>query len=459
MQTIDQKTDSRLTQHAFSVKREVMTTKKALHLFGLVLCAILLVGCQPKVYLMPPPVGIQPGGKLFDLSEGAKDDNLLFTLYATNRLPFDTSNRSDGYTIFPSEKLKLGYAIHRVGDESMTWEELYAESLNSERSEKILLRREYVRQVVTYDIDDNLQVSSSEADGYFQQIDEILDKAIDKDILVYVHGANSGFYRASAQGAQFYHFTGHNSLVLTFSWPSAESLLKYKVDVAHAKQTVPAFARLIELLGNHTKAKKINILAYSAGAQVTAPGLTYLVDKYPDLTKEELKKKLRIGEVYFAAPDAEFQSFAERYLKFKDIVGRTTININEDDSVLKLSAFQNGMSRLGRPDPSEVTPEQLQILIEASRTPQMDLLDISGSEALQAGGAHDSWYNHPWVSNDVLALLLFNAPPLKRGLVEFEHEDGSISYRFPSDYESRFRAMIVERHEDMLKKLKSEAGQ
>jgi len=436
-----------------------MVIKKALYLFGLVLCANFFTGCQPKVYLMPPPVGIQPGGQLFELSsEDTKDDNLLYTLYATNRLPFDTSNKSDGYSIFPSEKLKLGFAVHRVGDENMTWEEIYTESLNKERSKKILLSREYVREVVTYDIEDDLGKSSSEAYGFFQHVNGMLDKTIDKDITVYVHGANSGFYRASAQGAQFFHFTGHNSLVLTFSWPSAESLLKYKVDVAHAKQTVPAFARLIELLATHTKAKHINILAYSAGAQVTAPGLVYLVDKYPELTKEELKKKLRIGEVYFAAPDAEFQSFAERYLKFKNIVGRTTININQADSVLKLSAFQNGMSRLGRPDPSEVTPEQLKILIDASKTPQMDLLDISGSEALEAGGSHDSWYNHPWVSTDVLLLLLFNRPPLERGLDEYQYEDRSLTYRFPTDYEDRLRIIREEHMEELLDKLESEGG-
>ena len=91
--------------------------------------------------------------------------------------------------------------------------------------------------------------------------------------------------------------------------------------------------------------------------------------------------------------------------------------------------------------------------------PQMDLLGISGSEALHAGGAHDSWYNHPWVSNDVLALLLFNASPLERGLEEHWHDDGSRSYRFPPDYESRFRAIADENKEEFLKRLQSEAGQ
>ncbi len=436
-----------------------MVTPKIVRLFGLFIVMSICAGCQPKVYLMPPPIGIQPGGDFFHLSKDTIDGNLLYTLYATNRRPFEISNKSDGYSIFPSDQLKLGFALHRVGDENLTWEEIYDQSLQRERSKKILLSREYVREVVTYDIEDSLDNSPSQADGFFQQINGILEKrTIDNDILVYVHGANSGFYRATAQGAQFFHFTGHNTLVLTFSWPSAESLLKYKVDVLHARQTIPAFVRLIELLAANTNARQINILAYSAGAQIVAPGLTALADRYPDLTREEIKKKFRIGEVYFAAPDAEFQSFAERYLKYKDIVERTTININQNDSVLKLSAFQNGMSRLGRPDPSEVSPEQLQILIDASRTAQMDLLDISGSEDLDAGGAHDSWYNHPWVSNDVLALLLFNASPLQRGLHEFEHEDGSLSYRFPPDYESRFRAIVDKNRESFRKSLQTEAG-
>ena len=154
----------------------------------------------------------------------------------------------------------------------MSWDEIYNESLQAKRSQDILITREYAREVVEYNIDDDLNTVSSQADGFFEQIDELLDENIDKDILLYVHGANSSYYRATAQGAQFYHFTGHNSVVITFSWPSAENILKYKVDVMHAKQTVPAFARLIELLATHTKAKHINILAYSAGDQVTAPG-------------------------------------------------------------------------------------------------------------------------------------------------------------------------------------------
>ena len=433
-----------------------MITTRKLYLAAIFIISIFFAGCQPKVYLMPSPAGIVPGGELFNLSEDTRDENLLYTYYATNRQPIDSSNKTDGYSIFPSETLKMGYVVHRVGEEEMSWDEIYEESLKVERSRDLLLTREYVREVLSYNIEDDLTKTSSQADGFFKQLNEVLETTIDKDILVYVHGANCNFYRATAQGAQFFHFTGHNSIVITFSWPSAENILKYKTDVLHAKKTIPAFAQLIDLLATHTKAKRINILAYSAGAQVTAPGLAYLRDAYPDMTAADLKGKLRIGEVYFAAPDAEFKTFAERYMKFRDIVGRTTLNINENDRVLRLSAFQNGLSRLGRPDVSEVSKNDLQVLIDASNTPQLDLLDVGGSEALQIGKAHDSWYNHPWVSTDVLMLLLFNAGPLERGLEEKRYSDRSTAYIFPSDYQSRIRTISAERKEELREKLLAE---
>jgi esterase/lipase superfamily enzyme len=238
-----------------------MLPKKVFYYTGILLMFMFLTGCQPKVYLMPSPTGIQPGGELFNLSENSKDENLLYTVYATNRQPLETTNKSDHYSIFPSEVLKIGFVAHRIGEGEMSWDEIYEKSLKAKRDKDLLLTRVYAREVLTYDIKDDLQKTSEQGDGFFLEINKLLETNIDKDILIYAHGANSNFYRATAQGAQLYHFTGHNSLVITFSWPSAENLLKYKTDVLHAKQTVPAFARLLELLANHTTAKHINILA------------------------------------------------------------------------------------------------------------------------------------------------------------------------------------------------------
>ena len=424
------------------------------HLFILPLLLTLLGGCQPKVYLMPPPVGLQSDteSQFFHMSEDSTDDNLLYTLYATNRIPFNKMDSSTGYSIFPSDKLEIGFVVYSVGDEDMSWDDIYEQSLKEKRDKDLLLSQEFIREGAQYYKYDDIQQTSSRAKGFFNQINRAIDTSFDKDITIYVHGANSNFYRATAQGAQFFHYTGHNSIILTFSWPSAENLLKYKTDVLHAQKTIPAFAGLIEILAEHTKARNINILAYSAGAQVAAPGLAYLRDLYPAVSAEELKERLRIGEVYFAAPDTDFQAFTERYLKFKDIVNRTTINLNQNDKILRLAAFQNGVSRLGRPDVSELTAEEGELIIAALKTPQLNVLDVGGSEALEVGSAHNSWYSHPWVSNDLIMLLLFNADPEERGLLAHYNEMGVKKYYFPHGYDQNIRQLMREQKQKLLQR-------
>lgn len=405
---------------------------------------------------MPPPVGLQSAVEFFHLSEGSIDDNLLYTLYATNRIPYNKLDSSTGYTIFPSDTLEIGYVVHSIGEKNMDWDELREQSLKEKRDKKLLIKQKFVREGAQYHKNDDINQTSSRAEGFFEQINKAIDSSFDKDLTVYVHGANANFYRATAQGSQFFHYTGHNTIILTFSWPSAENILKYKTDVLHAKQTIPAFAQLIEVLARHTNARNINIIAYSAGAQVVAPGLAYLHDLYSETPVADLKKRLRIGEVYFAAPDTAFQPFIERYLKFKDIVRRTTINLNRNDRVLRFSAFQNGLSRLGNPDTSELTETEADIIITALATPELNVLDVGNSEGLDLGSSHDSWYSHPWVSNDLLMLIFFNVKPEERGLVAHYEDSGAKLYHFPLGYDQNIQQLILEQREIVLKRNQTE---
>ena len=47
-----------------------MVTARKLYAAGIFIITIFFAGCQPKVYLMPSPAGIVPGGELFNLSGG-----------------------------------------------------------------------------------------------------------------------------------------------------------------------------------------------------------------------------------------------------------------------------------------------------------------------------------------------------------------------------------------------------
>ena len=140
----------------------------------------LLTGCQPKVYLMPPPVSLTENSSFFDSTEDNKDDNLLYTLYATNRLPFDRPSGSIGYTIFPSDTLRLGLVVHSVGEEGMIWEKFHRLSLSHERDKKLLLHQVYVRERTEYDLKDDVMQLSSGGEGFFDVINKTLDRAFNQ---------------------------------------------------------------------------------------------------------------------------------------------------------------------------------------------------------------------------------------------------------------------------------------
>ena len=403
---------------------------------------LLLMGCQPQVYLMPPPIGLQPGTNYFNLSRNNKENNRLSTFYATNRIPNTFSHHNDGYTIFPSDDLRLGIVTHQVGTNDDSWKVFYDKSLSKERNEDLLISLQGIDEFLTIEDNQPLDTITSGENSFIDLINRELANNADKDITLYVHGANSNFYRATAQGAQYFHYTGHNSVVITYSWPSAENIFKYKVDVLHAEKTVPAFARLLQFLAQNTTARNINIISYSAGAQVVAPALVHLRNSLSHLDEQVIKENYRIGEVYLAAPDIEFQSFANRLKQFINIVERITISANMSDSVLLHAQRYTGKSRLGRPIAKEATTIERELLTASSLTKNLDILDIEGSHSLQVGTSHNFWYNHPWVSNDLLLLMLLNLSPKERGLIGTLHKGGMKIWHFPENYEQKIRVLI-----------------
>ena len=140
------------------------------------LLGLLLVGCQPKVYLMPPPLSIQTDSQIFSLTGENQDNNLLYTLYATNRSPYDKSKSSSGYTRRPSETMSLGYVVHSIGAEEMSWSDLLENSLSPAREKKLLLSQEYVRSLARLNLNDDIKRPSSGAQGLFNQIDKVLTR-------------------------------------------------------------------------------------------------------------------------------------------------------------------------------------------------------------------------------------------------------------------------------------------
>jgi esterase/lipase superfamily enzyme len=409
-----------------------------------ILLSFLLLGCQSKVYLMPTPAVLQTGQHdPFTANPDQDQTNRVTLPYATNRMGVGPENDKKYVTLF-DRHLRLGFAEVRIGTENDTWWDIYDLSTTNKRQGDIVLELEKTEELAELDSGDPVDTLSPEAIHFFENLNVALEQTLDKDLIIYVHGANNTFYRSSAQAAQFHHFTGRNSVVLFYSWPSAASFLRYGVDVNNARRTVPVFAKLLEVLAQHSIAEHIDILGYSAGAQVLSPALAFLRKKYGNEDPDHLKKRLRLGEVYFAAPDIDFKSFLDDLATYINIPEHVTLALNPDDTVLKFASMHHKVSRAGRPDPDELNAEETRFVLEASRELPLDILWIT-SETIpdMSRGSHGFWYSHPWVSTDVLVLFLFNARPADRGLVEYEGERGGRVWYFPEDYPDRASRAIV----------------
>lgn len=411
------------------------------HIWTLLLSTLVLAGCQPPVRLMPTPeVFLQSEINPFTFNSAFEKSNEIEVFYATNRLPLGPVT-SRHYTVMPSDDLSLGVARLNIGGGPKTWDWLYqlstTEDAGEERPPLIL---DSMQEIAMVDGALNATLDSPAGEAFFKQVNEALDKSIDKDLMVYVHGANTSVERAAGQAAQYRHFTGRNSVVLFFAWPSAENFMRYATDVANARRSEPKFARLLELLSKHTKAANINVLAYSAGAMVASPGLARL-DQLP---QGDEHPAVRLGEVYHAAPDASFRDFSADLPRYVKLARRVTFSANMNDSVLTISRMhQRTGSRAGRPDPTELSAADSQWLIDTSKTMNFDVLRIQPANIPgMARRSHNFWFGHPWVSTDVLLKFWFHAPPDARGLQVNATEQNLQYWTFPSDYDKRLEGAV-----------------
>lgn len=386
---------------------------------------------QPPMRLMPTPaVFLNANGNIFSSEPSQSTDPEVRLFYATNRLPIGPAENRI-YTIAPGRDLHFGEATVRIGDETTTWERIYEWSTKASNDGRPFLRLEKMNERATLEADAE---PSPELEAWFAEINASLMQSRSNDIIVYVHGANTTVERAAGQAAQLLHFTGRNATVVLFVWPTAENFLRYSRDMVTAFGAAPHLANLIKLLTENTSAEKINVFTYSAGATVGSDALA--------LAEREARQPgavpLRLGEVYHAAPDADFRTFVNDMRNYAGEAERTTVSVNLGDSALRLSQVINRASRAGRPDMRELNEEETRWLLDATREYDLDLLRVRPENIPGLSQrSHTFWYDDPWVSSDTLITLLFHLRPVDRGLVDNIAASGSHYWTFTPDYPQR----------------------
>ncbi len=392
---------------------------------------------QPPMRLMPAPAKyLDEESNAFAVNPSSPPDPQIALFYATNRLPI--GSRDDRlYAVIPGRDLHTGVATIRIGEEGTTWDKIYAWSTRASDDPRPFLNLESLNEHATIESGEPL---TPEAKAWFAQINESLERSRDKDIIVYVHGANTTVERAAGQAAQLHHFTGRNSIVVLFVWPTAENFLRYSRDMVTAFGAAPHLAEMIELLAENTDAKKIDVITYSAGATVGSDGLAMVGRD----AKQPGAIAPRLGEVYHAAPDADFRDFVDDMRDYADQAQRVTVAVNLGDSALRLSQVINRASRAGRPDMRELTPEATRWLLDATTNYGLEVLRVRPENIPGLSNwSHTFWYEDPWVSSDVLITLLYHLPADERGLAVGEASTGARYWTFMPDYPDQLSKLMT----------------
>lgn len=385
---------------------------------------------HPPMRLMPPPLLFH--GEEAQVSERADElgiGNRLDLHYATTRLPIGPRHNRT-YTVAPGYQLHFGQATLRIGDDSSTLDQLVEWTTGTGNSERPFVHLETMAEVAT--LDSGTEWKQSEGvRNWLAGIDEALGEGGNKDILIFVHGANTTVERAAGQASQLRHYSRHNSVVVLFVWPTAENFLRYSRDIRNAYGSAPFLAQLITLLAEGTRTGNINVFTYSAGATLGSDALALVARTRPEISD-------RLGEVYHAAPDADFSTFVDDLGYYTDHARRVTVAVNLGDSALLVSRIVNRASRAGRPDLRELRPEAAEWLFKASQNNGLEILNVNPDLMPElAATSHTFWYDDPWVSNDVLLTLLFNLRPDDRELDESVTDAGKRYWSFPENYPER----------------------
>ena len=397
-------------------------------LIGIAGIALLSASCtRNTLKLMPTPLVHQYlGESAYKSLPDAERHPEMEIFFATNRPgsgPADDRSYGNGIV----DSLQLGTATVHIGKDDTLWRDLVLVSTLRERAGKVPLGLKEVRELDA--------IPASDGSVFASRINAVIAERRRPEITLYVHGASSSFFRSVTQGAQFHHFMARQTALLSYSWPSTGKFISYQKDVEFAQQSAGNLADLIEFLADETDARKINLMVYSAGGQVAAPALAELRHRYPEVSEAALKKRFRLGEIYFAAADVSLDEFVDGYLpSFNGIVDRTTITFHSKDPVLKLAQNSNdGVVRLGRPIRSKISPQQIRSLEALAKAGKLDAINMeyTTGERPVKFSSHGVWYLNEWVSSDAILQFLLHADPVARGL---ERKPGTEAWYFPTDY-------------------------
>ncbi|HEX6239844.1 MAG TPA: alpha/beta hydrolase, partial [Polyangiales bacterium] len=329
-----------------------------------------------------------------------------------------------------AEGVALGVADVRLGEPGWSWQQLLASDLAS----SVLKPRDgAVESVRVLGQAGRATEPMTEGERAFvAAIDAQLARSGNPSLVLYVHGYRVTFDEVAVQMGSFAHYLGQGTVV-TFQWPTGTMFWNYLTDCPRARQYIPDIERLLALLGR-TRARQVNVLAYSCGSPLLAAALANLRAREPALDHAALQQRHRIGNVIFAASDVDLKTFAREHVQPSlDLAQQVIVYFSRIDRALGFSSLLAGASRLGDPDREDLEELSVKELrqLQDPRFQAIDVTDVRGAHEMGGMKGHGYWYANEVISTDVTLSLRYPIPPQRRCLVQ---RPGSQAWHIPENY-------------------------
>ena len=219
--------------------------------------------------------------------------------------------------------------------------------------------------------------------------------------LVFIHGYNVSFKDALFTVAQIASRTEYRGRAYMYSWPSAANMLGYIADMDNAEQAQPFLQSFLKVLMRDADIDDIDILVHSMGSQTALRALSALQSLFE--TERPGNRKIRIGQLIFAAPDVAAPVFDQKIRRIAQHADRVTVYASMTDAALLASTLlRSGALRVGELD------DGLPILVELRN---VHVIDATGPEhwwrldRIWQGYGHDYFLQSDSVRMDIRTIL------------------------------------------------------
>lgn len=302
--------------------------------------------------------------------------------FGTNRKPIDAADPGKGFGAEVDDRLHFGKRIVRIPSSHRVGE------LGSPLWKRLLLQ-----------VDDRITVDPATVlprDGFERDVRKFLAglDPSDRNVLVYIHGFNTGFDDAARRAAQLGFDLQVPGITVLYSWPSRGNVSGYLADLSAIEASEAQIADFLIAVSALADRGKVHIIAHSMGNR----GLLRALHRAT--TQAALRAGTRFGQIFLSAPDISVAAFRELATIYPQVAERTTLYVaDQDKAIAALEWLSEGGGRVGGAPPVVVLPG-------------IDTVRVHDNSLFRLG--HSYFAEEPDVLRDIRALLYWREGPERR---------------------------------------------